>query len=202
MPEMPADPISPPADSAKEELIDMIQRFLEYVAGISELLPFTVDRQKFRSITTLAALSFAIFIAWKFLRAPPAHQRRSRQSSVAAAVSGARSSSSNSGLTSSEYYSSSAELRPHDRVDELFQTGKRTLEQIIRHRLNEGRKATCQLLGVILEETTPEELQEHATVKSSVRELLLEITKFCDLYLMERILDDESGVGCTNYQSF
>lgn len=192
MPEMPAEPTRPPADSAKEELIDLIQRFLEYLAGISERMPLTVDRQKFRSITTLAALSVAIFITWKLLRAPPPHQRRQpRQPSEVTAVSGARSSS-NSGLSSSEYCSSSAELR-HDRVDELFQPGKRSLEQIVRHRLNEGRKATCQLLGVILEETTPEELQEHATVKSSVREVLLEITKFCDLYLMERILDDESG---------
>jgi len=82
-------------------------------------------------------------------------------------------------------------------------------------------QVTCQLLGVILEETTPEELQvdegnlidlpiivknnwnneyfkllwqKHATVRSSVCEVLLEITKFCDLYLMERILDDESEV--------
>ncbi|KAL0908968.1 hypothetical protein M5K25_023483 [Dendrobium thyrsiflorum] len=193
MPEMAAEPIRRPADSAKEEFIDLIERFLEYLAGISERMPFTVDRQKFRSITTLAALSVAIFITWKLLRAPPPHQRRQpRQSGEVTAVAGTRSSS-NSGLTSSEYCSSSAELRSHDRVDELYLPGKRTLEQIVRYRLNEGRKATCQLLGVILEETTPEELQEHATVKSSVREVLLEITKFCDLYLMERVLDDESG---------
>ncbi|KAJ8527844.1 hypothetical protein K7X08_015295 [Anisodus acutangulus] len=51
---------------------------------------------------------------------------------------------------------------------------------------------TCQLLGVMLEETSPEELQKQATVLSSVLEVLLEITKFCDLYLMERVLDDES----------
>jgi hypothetical protein len=83
-------------------------------------------------------------------------------------------------------------------------------------------QVTCRLLGVILEETTPEELQvgtnasaeigigfhglmknswmytflqNHVTVRPSVLEVLLEIAKFCDVYLMERILDDESGVG-------
>jgi hypothetical protein len=38
-------------------------------------------------------------------------------------------------------------------------------------------------------------LQNHATVRPSVVEVLLEIAKFCDIYLMERILDDESGVS-------
>lgn len=37
--------------------------------------------------------------------------------------------------------------------------------------------------------------QKQATVRSSVLEVLLEITKFCDLYLMERVLDDESEVN-------
>ncbi|WVZ87266.1 hypothetical protein U9M48_033934 [Paspalum notatum var. saurae] len=67
-----------------------------------------------------------------------------------------------------------------------------TLEQLVRHKLSEGRRVTCRLLGVILEETTPEELQNHVTVRPSVVEVLLEIAKFCDVYFMERILDDES----------
>lgn len=85
---------------------------------------------------------------------------------------------------------------------------------------------TCQLLGVVLEESTPEELkvnselikyqkynfsqilmfgsvlircdgmsfQEHVTVRSSAVEVLLEIGKVCDIYLMEMILDDDSEV--------
>lgn len=36
--------------------------------------------------------------------------------------------------------------------------------------------------------------QKQVTVRSSVLEVLLEITKFCDLYLMERVLDDETEV--------
>lgn len=87
---------------------------------------------------------------------------------------------------------------------------------------------TCQLLGVILEEKSPEELQvyswlylnlfflknlvwvnwiytlflqKHATVRPSVVEILLEITKYCDLYLMETVLDDESEV-CIHWTSY
>ncbi|GLT25919.1 hypothetical protein SLA2020_010170 [Shorea laevis] len=69
---------------------------------------------------------------------------------------------------------------------------KPTLRQIVRQKLSEGRKITCRLLGVVLEESSPEELQKQATVRSSALEVLLEITKFCNLYLMERVLDDES----------
>ncbi|KAG0499448.1 hypothetical protein HPP92_004139 [Vanilla planifolia] len=190
---MAAAPPRPPLDFAKEELFDLMQRFLEYLAEMSERMPFVVNRQKIRSIATLAALSVAIYITWKILRASPTQQRRqNRRLSQVTTVSGARISS-NSVVSQSPYHSSPAHLRPQGTVDKLFQSGKLTLEKIVRHRLNEGRKVTCQLLGVILEETTPEDLQEHATFRSSVRDVLVEIAKFCDVYLMERILDDASA---------
>ncbi|KAM0824679.1 hypothetical protein ACQ4PT_070035 [Festuca glaucescens] len=53
-------------------------------------------------------------------------------------------------------------------------------------------KVTCQLIGVVFEEKSPEELQKQATVRPSVVELLLEISKYCDFYLMETVLDDKS----------
>lgn len=37
-------------------------------------------------------------------------------------------------------------------------------------------------------------LQKHATLRLSVLEVLEEISKYCDLYLMETVLDDESEV--------
>lgn len=37
-------------------------------------------------------------------------------------------------------------------------------------------------------------MQKHATVRPSVVELLLEISRYCDLYLMETVLDDKSEV--------
>jgi hypothetical protein len=37
-------------------------------------------------------------------------------------------------------------------------------------------------------------MQKHATVRPSVVELLLQISRYCDLYLMETVLDDASEV--------
>ncbi|THG20350.1 hypothetical protein TEA_026648 [Camellia sinensis var. sinensis] len=82
--------------------------------------------------------------------------------------------------------------------DELLQLIKRfgaylTVKMSNLFSISPDNLVTCRLLGVVLEETSPEELQvKQATVRSSVLEVLLEITKFCDLYLMERVLDDES----------
>ena len=45
--------------------------------------------------------------------------------------------------------------------------------------MKEGRKVTCRLLGVILEGSSPKELQaKQVTARSSVSEVLLEIAKF------------------------
>lgn len=76
--------------------------------------------------------------------------------------------------------------------DAAVESTKVVLGQTVKNKLNGARK-TCQLLGVILEESSPEELQHHATLRPSVVEVLLEISRFCDIYLIERILDDESG---------
>lgn len=43
--------------------------------------------------------------------------------------------------------------------------------------------------------------QKQVTVRYSVLEVLLEITKFCDLYLMERVLDDETEVRASLFIS-
>jgi hypothetical protein len=42
-------------------------------------------------------------------------------------------------------------------------------------------------------------MQDKVTVRSSVLEVLHAVAKFCDVYLMERILDDESGVCANQY---
>ncbi|XP_020109803.1 peroxisome biogenesis protein 22 [Ananas comosus] len=187
-----AESASPSSNSPREdELADLIQRFVDSLAEYSDRLPFALDRQKLRSFTTLAALAITLVFAWKLLRAPADQQRRPRRRptpSISSSTSRTRSGT----RPSSDVFLSSGDSRAQDAVDQFFQPVKLTLEQLVRHKLCEGRKVTCQLLGVILQETTPEELQKHATVRSSVLEVLLEITKFCDVYLMERILDDES----------
>lgn len=72
------------------------------------------------------------------------------------------------------------------------EVGELTVAQVVRRQLNGGRKMTCQLLGVVLEESTPEELQEHAVVRPAVVDVLLEIARTCDLYLVARVSDDAS----------
>ncbi|KAL5972801.1 hypothetical protein ACLOJK_039607 [Asimina triloba] len=178
-------------DSSKDELFQLIKRLGAYLTlKISSLDP--LNHRNSRSLWALVGLVTAIIFMWKILRAPSGSQRRQQKRQVAApGVSGVHLQS-NAVTSSSGHFSSSEHSRTPDMIDELFQSVKPTLAQIVRQRLRDGRKVTCQLLGVILEESSPEELQMHATVRSSVLEVLSEITKFCDLYLMERILDDGS----------
>ncbi|XP_014751574.1 peroxisome biogenesis protein 22 [Brachypodium distachyon] len=187
----PAAAASARAGGGKDdELADLVRRLVDALARYSDRLPFDLDRQKLRSLTTLAAIAITLVFAWKLLRAPQEQPRRPRRR--VAPSSSNTSSRSRPGALASTDACSSADSRAHEAINQLFQPVNLTLEQLVRHKLSEGRRVTCRLLGVILEETTPEELQSHATVRSSVLEVLLEIAKFCDVYLMECILDDES----------
>ncbi|VAH37001.1 unnamed protein product [Triticum turgidum subsp. durum] len=171
-----------------DELADLVRRIVDVLSRYSDRLPFDLDRQKLRSLTTLAAIAITIVFAWKLLRAPPEQPRRQRRRD--APSSSNTSSRSQPGALVGTDACSSVDSRAHEAINQLFQP--LTLEQLVRHKLSEGRRVTCRLLGVILEETTPEELQNHVTVKPSVLEVLLEIAKICDVYLMEHVLDDES----------
>ncbi|GFS31899.1 peroxin 22 [Actinidia rufa] len=176
------------ADNSKDELVQLIKRFGDYLtAKIGNL-----DSQL---VGALAGLAVAILFTWRLLRSPSGPQRRQPKWQTPIPSTSGVSAHSNANLTYSE------DSRAQNVIDEFFQPVKPTLGQIVRQKLSEGRKVTCQLLGVVLEETSLEELQvvtfsvvckNQATVRSSVLEVLLEITKFCDLYLMERVLDDES----------
>ncbi|KAJ6289351.1 hypothetical protein OIU76_025211 [Salix suchowensis] len=155
-------------ETSKDELLQLIKRFSAYLTvKMSNLFSFnTLDS---RSVGAFAGLAVAIVFTWRLLR-------------------------SNMSVPSMGVCSSSEDLGVQNAVDEFFQPVKPTLAQIVRQKLSEGRKVTCRLFEVVLEESSPEELQvvSQATVRSSVLEVLLEITRFCDLYLMERVLDDES----------
>ncbi|XP_022544571.1 peroxisome biogenesis protein 22 isoform X3 [Brassica napus] len=133
-----------------------------------------------RSIGAIAGLAIAVIFTWRAIRTQPGEpQRRRPKRRLQSPESSSAAPDEDNGV--------------QDVVDQFFQPAKPTLGQIVRQRLSEGRKVTCRLLGVILEESSPEELQvKQATVRSSVMEVLLEITKCCDLYLMERVVDDES----------
>ncbi|XP_015881096.3 peroxisome biogenesis protein 22 [Ziziphus jujuba] len=181
------------AESSKEELVQLIKRFGAYLTvKMSNLFSISFQSLNSRSLGAVAGLAVAIIFTWRLLRSPGEPQRRQPKRQAPTSGSSAITSHSNAALVPPGVSSSSEDTRAQNVVDQFFQPVKPTLGQIVRQKLSEGRKVTCRLLGVILEESSPEELQKQATVRSSVLEVLLEITKFCDLYLMERILDDES----------
>ncbi|XP_071698027.1 peroxisome biogenesis protein 22-like isoform X2 [Rutidosis leptorrhynchoides] len=173
------------ADYPKEDLLQLVKRFGAYLSTkISKIL----NTQDLRSVWAIAGFAVAVIFTWRVLRTPSAPRRRQpKRQAPGSSSSGVATHPDANAFPSEVDYS-----RAHTVIDEFFQPVKPTLGQIVRQRLSDGRKVTCRLLGVILEESTPEELQNQATVRSSVLEVLLEITKFCDLYLMETVLDDES----------
>ncbi|XVF66961.1 hypothetical protein PTKIN_Ptkin10aG0082000 [Pterospermum kingtungense] len=162
------------------------------MVSMTTFLPCPYWHQDPQSVGAIAGLAVAIIFTYRLMRLPAAPPRRQPKLQFSTTSSSAISTQSNATAMASGVCSSSEDSRAQNVVDEFFQPVKPTLGQIVRQKLSEGRKVTCRLLGVILEESCPEELQKQATVKSSVLEVLLEITKFCDLYLMERVIDDES----------
>ncbi|KAI3736261.1 hypothetical protein L6452_15799 [Arctium lappa] len=177
------------ADYSKEDFIQFVKRIGAY---LSSKLSKILNTQDIRSVWAIAGLAVAVIFTWRLFRAHGAPRRRQPKHQAPAPSSSGVDSHSDVNLFHSGVSSSSEDSRAQTVIDEFFQPVKPTLGQIVRQRLSDGRKVTCRLLGVILEESTPEELQNQATVRSSVLDVLLEITKFCDLYLMETVLDDES----------
>ncbi|XP_030544390.1 peroxisome biogenesis protein 22 isoform X1 [Rhodamnia argentea] len=181
------------AETSKDELVQLIRKFGAYLTvKFSNIFSISLNNMNSRSLGAIAGFAVAVVFTWRLLRTPRGPQRRIQKRQAASSSSSGLPSQTNTTSTSSGVCSTSEDLRAQNVVDEFFQPVKPTLGQIVRQKLSEGRKVTCRLLGVILEESSPEELQKQATVRSSVLEVLLEITKFCDLYLMERVLDDES----------
>ncbi|XP_071701021.1 peroxisome biogenesis protein 22-like isoform X2 [Rutidosis leptorrhynchoides] len=173
------------ANYSKEDLLQIVKRIGAYLSNkVSKIL----NTQDLRSVWAIAGFAVAVIFTWRLFRTPSAPRRRQPKRQP----HGSSSSGVTGHLDANVLPSDIIDSRAQTVIDEFFQPVKPTLGQIVRQRLSDGRKVTCRLLGVILEESTPEELQNQATVRSSVLEVLLEITKFCDLYLMETVLDDES----------
>ncbi|XP_044465897.1 peroxisome biogenesis protein 22-like isoform X2 [Mangifera indica] len=179
------------SSSSREDLIQLIKRFGAYLT-VKMSNFFSLNNLDSRSVGAIAGLALAIVFTWRMFRSPSGPQRRPPKRQAPTTSNSIGRAQFNTTVIPSEISSPSEDLRAQNVVDEFFQPVKPTLGQIVRQKLSEGRKVTCRLLGVILEESSPEEIQSQATVRSSVLEILLEITKFCDLYLMERVLDDES----------
>ncbi|KAJ0693150.1 putative peroxisome biogenesis protein [Helianthus annuus] len=171
------------ADNSKPDFLQLIKRIGAYLSTKISKIFVTQD---FRSVWAIAGFAVAVIFTYRALRTPNGSRRRQTKSQPPSpSTSGFNSHPNENSLPSEDLRAQSTTCGP-------IQPANLTLGQIVRQRLSDGRKVTCRLLGVILEENTPEELQIQATVKPSVLEVLIEITKYSDLYLMERVLDDES----------
>ncbi|KAL5214895.1 hypothetical protein ABZP36_004047 [Zizania latifolia] len=158
-----------PGLAADQDAVSLVRRVARALnRRLSDLVALLFHHKSAGSLGAVAGFAIAVVFAWKFLRSSPARARRP------------------------EPKRSPAGPAAPDSVEPVGESGKLTTRQIVVKRLSGCRKVTCQLLGVVFEEKTPEELQIHATVRPSVVELLLEISKYCDLYLMETVLDDKS----------
>ncbi|KAG1361153.1 peroxisome biogenesis protein 22 [Cocos nucifera] len=163
-------------------LVRWVSRLLN--RKISDVLMLLFNHKTVGSFGAVAGFAIAVVFAWRFLRSPPGRPRRNAQKRR---ITPSASQPSGGVGSSSEGLAPVLEMKEPDAIEVIGAP-----VQIVKKKLSGCRKMTCQLLGVILGEKSPEELQKHATVRPSVVEFLLEITKYCDLYLMETVLDDES----------
>ncbi|XP_022742944.1 peroxisome biogenesis protein 22 isoform X5 [Durio zibethinus] len=148
--------------SSKDYLIQLIKRLGTYLTlKMSNIFSISLQKLDPRSVGAVAGLAVAIIFTFRLMRSPAAPPRRQPKRQAPTTSTSAISTQSNATLMPSGVSSSSVDLRAQNVVDEFFQPVKPTLGQIVRQKLSEGRKVTCRLLGVILEESCPEELQKN-----------------------------------------
>ncbi|KAG0620017.1 hypothetical protein M758_4G182600 [Ceratodon purpureus] len=189
-------------DSIAEELVQLLRGInATLTVKLSHLLGFVFRNKNASSVGAAAGLAVALWWTWKCWRVPGARgSGRAEKRSAAGETSSSSSSEerggdgSMAGGASTAVATSITQATQRGSVMESkgVETGALTTTQVVRRQLNGGRKMTCQLLGVVLEESTAEELQSHAVVRPAVVEVLLEIARSCDLYLVARVLDDSS----------
>jgi hypothetical protein len=136
--------------------------------------------QKLRSLTTLAAIGITLLFAWKILRAPQEQpQRPRRRVATSPSNTSSRSRPGPGALASTDACTSSADSRAHEAINQLFQPAnvlfiiiwwtpkwcsffeplsliscllflQLTLEQLVRHKLSEGRRVFYKLTAFLL----------------------------------------------------
>ncbi|KAG6468516.1 peroxisome biogenesis protein 22-like [Zingiber officinale] len=157
---------------------------------ITDAFALVVHHKSAGSFGAIAGLAIACIFAWKLLS--PSSGRRAGDRRKDRASSSTSLAETGNESPASEGNLPIGPLTDANAVEDVASAVELTLGQIVRKRLGGCRRITCQLLGIILEEKTPEELQKHATVKLPVLPVIKEICKHCDLYLMETVVDNES----------
>lgn len=162
--------VMPGLAAAEQDAVSLVRRVARALnRRFTDIVALLFSHKGAGSLGAVAGFAIAVVFAWKFLR--PRRRAPKRPPPTPAAAPAAT---------------------VPDAAEPIGDSGKVVTREIVVKRLKGCRKVTCQLLGVVFEEKIPEELQKHATVRPSVVELLLEISRYCDLYLMETVIDDKS----------
>ncbi|CAO1943612.1 unnamed protein product [Urochloa humidicola] len=165
-----------PALAAEQDAVSLVRRVARALnRRVTDIVTLFFNHKSAGSLGAVAGFAIAVVFAWRFLRPSQGRPRRPAP----------KRPPPNPAAGAPDSVVSNA-------PEPVGDSGMLVTRQIVAKRLSGCRKVTCQLLGIVFEEKTPEELQKHATVRPSVLELLLEISRHCDLYLMETVLDDRS----------
>ncbi|VFQ83286.1 unnamed protein product [Cuscuta campestris] len=140
------------ADSLKDIFTQLIKRFRRFLSVKDS-----------RSFGAFAGLAFAVLFAWTLLRKSSCNQRRRLKPPTGGPSSSSSRTNRSSNAAAIETSTTTTACSPlpidsraqhvSDNVSQRI-TPMPMLGKIVKQRLNGGRKVTCQLLGVILEETT------------------------------------------------
>ncbi|KAG6557175.1 hypothetical protein Mapa_001102 [Marchantia paleacea] len=181
-------------ESIAEELVQLLRGFsASLTLKFSHLIAFFLRYKNASSAGAIAGFAIALVCTWKYLKTPSRQRNKINDKRDAPSSSNAPPMETTAEGTSTAIAKSLTQ--PIQRgvvIRDSPPATQLTLAQMVRRQLQGGRKMTCQLVGVILEESTSEDLQKHAVVRPAVVDVLLEVARSCDLYLLARVLDDES----------
>ncbi|XP_057815728.1 peroxisome biogenesis protein 22 isoform X2 [Cryptomeria japonica] len=153
---------------------------------VSRLIALLSLNKSATSIGAFAGLALAIVFTWRSLKAPRRYHRRTNKRTSTRGIDHTSQVDRDS-ISSSGYSGGKSSFKRQNVSPKQL-----TMVQVVRQKLKGARKVTCNMLGVVLEELSSIDLQAHAIVRPSVVDFLFEIAKACDLYLIVRVLDDES----------
>eukprot|EP00271_Cylindrocystis_brebissonii_P006958 TRINITY_DN1994_c0_g1_i1.p1 TRINITY_DN1994_c0_g1~~TRINITY_DN1994_c0_g1_i1.p1 ORF type:complete len:288 (+),score=39.96 TRINITY_DN1994_c0_g1_i1:173-1036(+) len=191
-----------------EEAIDALRNIsASLTLKFSHLLNFFIKYKHASSIGAVIGVAFAVVCIWRYLRGGQSPRQPKKHAGASSSrvqqQGGASSSGTSSGssvlrssvatATGAAHSITQASVRGAPVKPQVAPVQELTLTSAVRKQLSGGRRMTCQLLGVVLEEASPEELEQGgATVKRGVAAVIKELARSCDLYLLARVNDDAS----------
>lgn len=191
------------ASRGVQQLMALLHSLAQQLASrLGHLLQLLNQNQASAGLAAVAAFAISVFFAWRFSRLRPGAPRRVRRkedqpsatrapasaaSAAAAAAAGREGSgpgASTGGISSSS--APGASSRAHSSP----------LAAAVRQHLGGAQRVTCHVLGVLIQQQTPEDLQaEGAVLIPGAAEVLMEVARQADVYLMARVEDDSSEVA-------